>query len=59
MESVFIVHRDSADGPEADTFSDRELAEEWAEHIGSTVTEEFIIDKAVLEQMKNSYDDND
>lgn len=55
MESVYIVHRDSAEGPEADTFTDLSLAEEWAEYIGSEVTEEFIIDKKTLDAMKKSY----
>jgi hypothetical protein len=58
-ERVSIVHRDSADGPEVDVFTDDALAQEWAEHIGSTVTEECIIDRTTLNAMKKSYEEEE
>lgn len=54
--SIYIVHRDSADGPEVDVFTDSGLAEEWAQHIKSSVCEEYIIDKNTLDDMKESYE---
>lgn len=54
--SVYIVHRDSADGPEVDVFTDSGLAKEWAQHIKSSVCEEYIIDKNTLDDMKESYE---
>ena len=55
--TVYIVRRDSADGPEIDCFEDRGLAEQWAKHIYSTVEEENTIDKAMLKELKKSYRD--
>lgn len=51
---VYIVRRDSADGPENDVFLDYTLAREWAKHIGASVEEETEIDRETLNAMKEA-----
>lgn len=41
---IYIVMRDSADGPELDVFLDEANAEAWAEHIGAGVQVENTLD---------------
>jgi hypothetical protein len=52
---LFIVERDSADGPELDVFTNEQLADEWAQFIGETVITENTIDRDTLDAMKQSY----
>jgi hypothetical protein len=55
MATVYIVCRDSADGPEMDCFDDPDLAQEWAERIGSRVQEEQTIGRQTLRLMMQNY----
>lgn len=59
MTNIYIVRRESADGPEMDCFTDPSLAQEWAEYIGSAVEEECIIEADTLDDMKRSWVDDD
>lgn len=43
--NLFIVTRDTDDGIEWDIFTDYELAEEWANHIGAEVFDGDTIDR--------------
>lgn len=54
MATIYIVDRDSADGPENDCFLSLALAQEWAAHIGGTVREENTINRALLQAMKRT-----
>lgn len=58
LNFVYIVRRESADGPEVDVFTDSDLADKWAEAIGSTVEEEGIIDEDTLKGMLETLPDN-
>lgn len=51
---IYIVARDSADGPELDVFTDLTLAQEWAGYIGASVQEENTIERDILDAMKAS-----
>lgn len=54
--TIYIVDRESVDGPETDCFTSLSLAEEWAEFIGGSVREEQPIDRASLDAMKQAFD---
>lgn len=41
---IFIVSRDSADGPELDCFTSEAKARQWAKHIGAEVQTENTLD---------------
>jgi hypothetical protein len=54
---IYIVRRESADGPQNDVFTDFALAQEWANIIGAErVEEEPIIDRSFLDEMKRAHE---
>jgi len=53
-DGIYIVIRESAEGSEVDCFTDRALAEEWAGHCDGELREEFIIDRALLDELKRT-----
>lgn len=48
---IYVVRRDSAEGPEVDCFTDLTLAKRWAKHIGARVEVEYPIDRTLLRDM--------
>lgn len=52
--TVYIVRRDTIDGPEVDVFTNESLAAEWALECESTVQPENIIDRSTLDAMKQA-----
>lgn len=53
-EPVYIVYRESAEGLEADVFTDESLAKEWAYCLGVNVDTQYPIDRSTLDAMKES-----
>lgn len=52
--TIYIVRRESAEGTALDLFTDPELAEEWADHLGEVAYEEEAIDRETLDLMKQT-----